>query len=188
MIKRGKIGIDLDDVLNDLLTEWLRLYNIQYNDTLLYNDFCKEWNLINNIKPECGDKIYEILSIKGLFYNLNVKDINSIEIIKELSKYHDIFIITAYTSEHCIDKTRFIQKYYPFINLNNIIFCNYKYLINVDYLIDDYYANFDNFKGKKILYNAPYNQHYKNIDIRVNDWNDIKKYFIEEKILLNDIN
>jgi len=183
MIERKKIGIDLDDVLNNLLEKWLKYYNTKYNDNLSYNEFCEEWDITKNIKPECGYDIYNFLSNKHLFYNLKIKDINSIYVIRELVKHHDVFIITSYLPKHCVDKSRFINKYYPFINPKNIIFSNYKGFINVDYLIDDYYGNFYDFKGKKILYNAPYNQHYNNIDIRVNNWNDIKEYFIKEKLL-----
>lgn len=50
-----KIGIDLDNVLNNLNQEWIKLYNNDYDDNLAIEDI-KDWNLHKYVK--CGKGIY----------------------------------------------------------------------------------------------------------------------------------
>jgi 5'(3')-deoxyribonucleotidase len=54
---KKRIAFDQDQVLADLLTEWVSRYNTEYNDNLRPEDI-KNWNWHNLVKPECGKKIY----------------------------------------------------------------------------------------------------------------------------------
>jgi len=60
------IACDVDDVACDLVTEWIRLYNRDYFDTLSTPDIT-EWNIVKFVKPECGDKIYDYLDNPSLY-------------------------------------------------------------------------------------------------------------------------
>jgi len=53
--------IDVDGVVCDLHTEWLRRYNAEYGDNLTNEDI-KEWGLKPFVRPECGDRIYDYLN------------------------------------------------------------------------------------------------------------------------------
>ena len=54
------VAVDVDDVCADLLTEWLYRYNLEYEDNLTVADVDR-WDLSEQVKPECGKKIYNYL-------------------------------------------------------------------------------------------------------------------------------
>ena len=55
------IGVDVDEVVADLISEWLRRYNVKWNDTLKPEDI-HGWAISDFVKPECGKAIYHLLS------------------------------------------------------------------------------------------------------------------------------
>lgn len=57
------IGIDVDEVVADLHTPWVTRYNEAYGDNLWAFD---RWDVENQVKPECGKKIFEFLT-PGLY-------------------------------------------------------------------------------------------------------------------------
>ena len=179
---KQKLGIDLDTTLNNLIDIWLERYNKEYGDKL------KEyptWDIDKWVKPECGKKIFNYLHEPNFFYNLDIRE-NAKEVIEYLSKHFDIYIVTAYTADTCFDKARWVNKYLPNFDIKNIIFCNDKSVLNLDYLIDDGPHNIVGFKQTGIVYDMPYNRYLENYDWltfpRVYDWMDIKNLFIKNYI------
>jgi 5'-nucleotidase len=182
-MKNQKLGIDLDTTLNNLNEEWLRRYNDDYDDNL------KEyptWDINKWVKPECGEKIFNYLHEPNFFYNLGIRE-NAKEVFEFLSNYFDIYIVTAYSVDACVDKVRWVEKHLPNFNVENIIFCNDKSVLNLDYLIDDGPHNIVGFKQIGIIYDMSYNRYLKNCDWtilpRVCDWLDIKNLFVENYII-----
>ena len=167
------IGIDLDDVCNELCKKWmLEDYNKEYNDTLQLSDMTG-WDVEAYIKPECGKKIYEILLRPGYFFDLSPKEYAQ-EITKDLSKYYDLFVVTAYHPKTVMDKVAWIEKYFPHINSKQIIFCNNKGLIKTDYLIDDGGHNimdyYNNGGLNPIVFDRPWNRDLSPCFKRAYDW------------------
>lgn len=173
-MKLGSIAIDLDDTLNILLNPWLEVYNAKYNDNLKPDDI-KEWNVANFVK--CSEKeMFDIIRSKGFFRTLKVKAFAK-EVVEFLSKYFDLYVVTAYLSEAVIDKTEFIKEHFPQIPEKNIIFCNAKHLILTDFMIDDGVHNLVDFKGTPLLMDSPQNRKcdkYK----RFYNWIEIYHYFL----------
>ena len=60
------IAVDVDGILADLLPEWLRRYNADYNDRLAVSDVTV-WDTHTLVKPECGFKIYDYLTDPSLY-------------------------------------------------------------------------------------------------------------------------
>src|ERR1035437_6639185 len=178
MEKRKKIGIDLDSTLDNLETVWLEKYNEDYNDNLKEWD---NWELYKVIKPECGKKIFDYLREPGFFYNLDIKK-DAKEVVAFLAEHYDLYIVTAYIPETCLDKTNWIKKHNLAIDQKNIIFINNKGLLQLDYLIDDGPHNFKDFKGKGVLLDMAYNRMLQESSTlkRVKTWKDILGFFIEE--------
>lgn len=177
-MKKIKIGIDLDSVLNDLLTCWLDNYNERYDDNLKHSDI-NVWEISAIVKKECGKKIFDFVSSAGFFRNLPViKD--SQRVTEWLSTFDEVelYVVTAYTPAVCKDKADWLAEYFPHIKQQNIIFCNDKSLIGLDYLIDDSPYNCIGFKGEYIVYDYPYNQCLKDKFTRVYNWGEIQDYFI----------
>lgn len=173
-----KIGIDLDVTLNNLNHVWVSRYNKDYNDNL---EYFKEWKVENCVKKECGKKIFDYLKEPGFFYNLDIQP-NAKEVVNFLSEKYELFIVTAYQPETCLDKANWVEKYGLNIKRENIIFINNKGLLKLDYLIDDGIHNFESFTGKGLLFSDRQNEKYPLFPnmVRVNGWNNIKKYFQNE--------
>ena len=54
------VGLDVDDVLLDLVPRWLHEYNEAYDDNLGKHDITA-WEFYQFVKPECGKRIYGLL-------------------------------------------------------------------------------------------------------------------------------
>jgi 5'(3')-deoxyribonucleotidase len=106
---RQKIGIDLDSTINNLAEVWLDRYNKDYNDNL--TEWCC-WNVVECVKPECGKDIFKYLTEPYFFLNLKIKP-NAKEVISFLIKYFDVYVVTAYVPEACLDKTIWLKKRDP---------------------------------------------------------------------------
>lgn len=173
-----KIGIDLDSTLNNLEVVWAERYNKDYDDNL--KDWTK-WELDEVVKPECGKKIFNYLREPGFFYNLDIKE-GAKDVVDFLSKHYELYIVTAYIPETCLDKANWVKKHNLDVSQKDIIFINDKSLLELDYLIDDGPHNFNKFKGTGILFDMPYNQHLEESPVlyRVKTWKDILEFFIEE--------
>jgi len=172
-----KIGIDLDSTLNNLTDVWVDLYNKDYNDNLKY---FLTWDSHNDVKPECGRKIYDYLLKPQLFFDLDINP-NAQEIVNFLSKHYKLYIITAYIPSSCVDKVNWVRKYLPELE-NDIVFINDKSILELDYLIDDGPHNLKTFKGTGIVYDRQYNKYLGDKYPRVNNWKDVEMFFTNELI------
>jgi 5'-nucleotidase len=168
------IAIDLDTTLNTLNTDWLKLYNEDFNDNLT-NECITDWNIAKFTKPECGKLIYDYLKIPGFFRNLGVQP-HAQEVTEWMAKEFDLCIATAYVPEACMDKCRWVDEHFPHIGSGKVIFINDKSKLNADYLIDDGGHNIEAFKGIGMVFDQPYNRYLEN-KLRVTDWRDIGRYF-----------
>jgi 5'-nucleotidase len=175
LIHLKRIAIDQDQVIADLVTPWLAMYNNDYNDNLVPKDV-KNWNFDNIVKESCGKKIYDYLDDSQLFRNLPVIE-NSQRVVRELSKNFEIFIVTSpWNSANVIPKTDWLKEHFPFLDENNFVFTKNKGIVRADYMIDDKPANLDNFSGTGLLFDVPHNQKEDRY-IRLYDWLDVDRYF-----------
>jgi len=186
--KKKILLLDLDDTLNKLVPRWLQFYNKDFNDNLQIENI-KSWDICNYVKPTCGHKIYDYLLLPDLFRDLDIQP-NAYEVTKWLLNYVDIYIVTSYIYQTCVDKVKWIKKHLPHIDTNNIVFCNNKGLIKADYIIDDGDHNILDFQktnllGLPIIFDMPWNRDFKdkyNKSLRVKNWIEIQELF--EKILM----
>jgi len=176
---KKRIAFDQDQVLADLLTEWVSRYNTEYNDNLRPEDI-KNWNWHNLVKPECGKKIYNYLDDPNLFENLPCVD-GSQETLYELSKHYEIFVVTApWNIGNVKPKYKWLKKNFPFINEKNYVFTRNKSVVNADWLVDDKEENFHGFKGTPILYDAPHNRNVSGY-IRLMNMKEVKEFFMQQE-------
>lgn len=176
---RKVLAIDQDYVVAKLLSKWLDHYNKDYNDNLTVDDLV-DWDVSLSVKPECGDKIYDYLSLHKFYRDLEVVE-NSQETIKELSKHYDIFFVTDAMFNRMSFKSKFdwLREHFPFIPKDNIVFCGNKSIIKADYLIDDGLHNLEGFQGHGILFDAPYNRKDQRF-FRGKDWGHIGDVLINK--------
>lgn len=173
-MEKRKIGLDLDDTLNNLVHVWAKWIREDHDPDFQYEN-CKAWDLSKLSKG--GSRVYDFLRMPGTFFNLEPVN-GARDIVDALiaDKDNEVRIVTAYVPESCFDKAKWLKLHFPSIEERNIIFCNDKHLIDLDYLIDDGPHNFEKFKGKGILIDRPWNQHVKpdNINLfRAHDWTEV---------------
>lgn len=171
-----RIAIDMDEVIADFQTKHLDLFNYNFKESLTIEDIkgTRLWKLRQHISKE----ILEFVDDADFFRDLKVID-GSQEVIRELSKYYEIYITTA-AMEHPSSfqaKFEWLNEHFSFIPPMNYVFCGDKSIIKADYLIDDSSRHFERFQGQGILFTAPHNIHETGY-FRVNNWLEVREYFL----------
>ncbi len=172
--------IDMDSVICDLMSEWHRRYNHDYDDNLSVEKL-ECWRSEDYVKNECGDKIYEYLDQPGLFLQLKPLP-HAIEVLERLSSMYDVMIVTSSRTYAYTEKEQWVEKHLPFIGKRNLIFSHRKEMIRGDLLFDDAPHNLIAFKNSgrmAIAMNYRYNQY---VDVpRVNNWLEFEEWLSKWK-------
>ncbi len=174
------IAIDVDGTVSNMHQSLLDLYNEDWHDNLTA-DKITDWDIAQFVKPECGEKIYEYFSHPDLYRNSELisGSLKNVTILRK-SGFHIIWATTAAKGSEGRKKEYLSQKYllYPH---DEYIETGMKYLIDADYMIDDFWENFYGFTGTKILYQQPWNiGHRDECDISFNNWDSISKFIIND--------
>lgn len=105
-----RILIDLDDVVDDLLTAWVNELNKRYN---LNVKEVTDWNIMNNFPTPTKNQIFEVLEEEDFWKNINPLS-NSIYYINKLKENHSIYFCTASSPKSFYLKYKyFLKKYFP---------------------------------------------------------------------------
>lgn len=171
---------DIDGVVCDLHTQWLSLYNFEYNDNL-ESKSVTHWDLHKFVKPECGMKIYSYLE-NAHIYDM-VKPVNgALEgIINLRLAGNKIIYATKISKGHAMRKKEwleqwgFLDKSDQYVESEN----HDKGGLEADIMIDDYIKNFDGFLGKKILFSQPWNLSIEDgFNFRADSWEEVTDFII----------
>lgn len=172
--------IDMDSVICDLMTEWHKRYNQDYQDNLNVQKL-QCWRSEDYVKEECGEKIYDYLDEPGLFLSLTPLP-NAVEVLRRLSKQYEILIVSSSRTYAYTEKEHWVEKHLPFIGKRNLIFTHRKDMIRGDLLFDDAPHNLLAFRetGRTaVAMDYPYN---KDVDVpRVKSWKDFEKWLSTRK-------
>jgi 5'(3')-deoxyribonucleotidase len=170
-MKKLRILVDIDDVLNDLLECWVELLNRKYNLTARARD-SKVWNVAALFPTLTEEEVYQPMYEEEVWGHISPRP-GSIDTLKSMiDDGHDVIIVTASVYQSLPPKMDWFFATFPFLSWENVIITRRKQLIKGDVLIDDGYHNLEGGSYFKILIDAPYNQSYdakKNGIIRVND-------------------
>jgi len=171
-----RIAIDLDDTQSEFCSHWISIYNAIFEDNLKPSDVL-DWEIEKYCNKCSKNELYEILGRNNFFKHTEPVKYARDVIAKLRSMGHEVFTVTAYHPNACIDKSWWLKEYMGFTQ-DDIIFCNKKHLIRADMLLDDGAHNHANFEGLKIVYDRPHNQHMREFeyDCRVNSWKDFEVY------------
>lgn len=190
-MKNKTIMIDMDEVIvrgrfSDFLNEFLDGVDFEKLNSYYRQDLIKG-------KEEEFKQQYQY---KNLYKNDNDTYIeplpNCVEVIKKLSNFYDIYIVTSYVwKKNVIDasnnlkfKHEYLKHFFPFINENNFIYISDKSKISFDIGIDDRPKNLASC-SKKILFTEFRNEKIPDEDlekdniIRANNWLEIENILIE---------
>ncbi|MCT6923648.1 5'-3'-deoxyribonucleotidase [Metasolibacillus sp.] len=178
---RKSIAIDMDQVLANFYKKLCTTCNERFGTSYTDEEFIGGTR--RNLPDEQMKKLYGFMNEADFFGDLELLDQDAIEVVKNLQEHYDIFIATAAMEVPGSFNAKYdwLERYFPFINKQNIVFCGTKSVIHTDYLIDDSPYQLEAFKGTGILYSMPYNQTTEGF-IRMNNWKEIEAYFQEQLI------
>lgn len=164
------MAIDIDDICAQLMTEWLRRYNKDYNDNVTEREILG-WGVGNFVKPECGNKMYEYLNDPSIYDNVKTTR-GALEGVKQLRKWgHRIVFVTATVIPSAGRKFKWLNDNGFNVSIKDYIEASDKSLIMADYMFDDRYENVAGFKGTGILMTRPWNKNQV-YHLRVNSWKE----------------
>lgn len=170
-MNKTRLGIDMDEVMADLMPEWIRRINKITGKDYTVNDVTN-WNVPKSLNLD-EELCLKILEDKDLYNNLDPID-GAIKTIKELNEKYDLYIVSyAPTNISLKHKGVWLNKYLPFIERRQWIFTQSKHLIDLDILIDDGIHNLETFKGRAILFTRPWNVECNKFE-RVNNWKEVR--------------
>lgn len=178
MSDKYKIGVDMDDTIENLLVAWVAWLNKQYNLTVDAGEF-KTWGMKDHYPQLTPEQIYEPLTRKDFWLTVTPKGDAIFYLDKLIKEGYDIYICTASHYGTVTAKMQaIVERYFPFIDWKHIIVIEDKSMLNFDLLIDDGLHNLMKGNYKKILLNAQYTQ---NINVeqygicRCYNWHQIYK-------------
>jgi 5'(3')-deoxyribonucleotidase len=168
-MKKLRILVDVDEVLNNLLDCWVDYLNKQYNANANAQDL-KVWNL-QGIFPELTEEeVNRPLYDDVLWQSLSPRPGSTEYLKRMIDDGHDVLIVTASVYQTLPAKMDWLFVHYPYLSWDNVILTRRKQLIRADVLIDDGIHNLEGGNYFKILFDCPNNRHYdakKNGMIRV---------------------
>jgi len=196
-MKKLRLLIDSDSVIVDMLKDWCFEYNKLYNDTLTTEQFGRSFSDVHKVvKPECGEKVYNIYEREGFFENLTPFD-GAITVLEELNKKHDLYVVTSYSGDpnSAKGKVTWYLKNCPFFDVKHNLILGYpKFLLHGDVMIDDSLKNLKAFYNEQrlhrdvtdpfytVCFSAPHNGNaaYENyVDFVATNWQEVFKIIDE---------
>lgn len=171
-----RICVDMDEVMADTLSEHLRRYNREFDESLTPDDLAGKhfWEVAPVDRQQ---QLRAFLDAEDFFEDLPLIP-GAQEVLKQLTARFEIFIATqAMVVPNSLGpKYRWLQRHFPFIPPTNYVFCGNKSILLADYLIDDLPKNLQRFQGTGLLYSAPHNLLATGF-ARVNNWQEVADYF-----------
>ena len=147
-----RIAVDMDGVLADVAEQFIRYHEKDYGHRLTPDE------VAGKPEREAFPKVREYVFAKGFFQTAPVMA-DSQEVLFELNKRHEIFIVSAATEfpQSLPEKQDWLNRHFPFIQWQQMVFCGLKTIIRADVMIDDHFKNLDQFSGSTILFSQPHN-------------------------------
>lgn len=173
------IMVDVDSTIADLMTEWLKLYNRDYEDSLDVSKI-NDWAMGNFVKPECGPKIYDYLKLDTLYDNVLPIDGARSGIAHLRNKGHRV--VYASSGVYSLAKYKWLERngFEPGMYAEDYIVVYDKSLLKGDLLVDDRPKNIEEFGSRKsILFNQPWNQSFS-WSRRAYSWHDVTQMVCHE--------
>jgi 5'-nucleotidase len=172
--RRLRIAIDMDEVMADALAEHVRRYNAAFGDTLTVADL--RGPLEDCVPADRRDATVAMIDA-GFFAELTLLP-DCLDVIRELARRHEVFIVTAAMDVPCSfdAKYHWLRRHFPFIPPTHFVFCGDKCIVDADYLIDDSPRHFARFSGSPVLFSAPHNRTETRYP-RVGSWRDVRDLF-----------
>jgi 5'(3')-deoxyribonucleotidase len=172
-----RIAIDMDEVMADTIGRCITLYNADFQREVTVTDLHgrRLWDVIEEAH---WPRVREYFDSAEFFASIELMEDAQV-VVEELTKRYDVFVVSAAMDVPCSFTAKFswLQKHFPFIPTDNIVFCGSKRIVLADYLIDDNLRQLRSFEGEGILFTAPHNMQETSFR-RVNNWREVRDLFL----------
>lgn len=183
-MKKLTILCDFDDVLINFCEVWVSIINKQNGTFISINDVT-DWEISKAFPNLTPEQIYRPLREEEIWDKV-VPLHGAVQYLRKLKEDgHEIYIVTS--SDYRTIRTKIdnvLLKYFPFINVSDVIMARNKQMIIGDVLIDDGLHNLTGGTYTGIMMTQPHNNKHEvslerdNI-IRVNNWEEIYDVIFE---------
>lgn len=155
------IGVDVDDVVADLITTWLGRYNRRTGDCL-YSEHIRGWDIAAYAKKMSMADFFSILHEPDLYGDVQ-PHAGALGMVDTLKSYgHRIVFISSCVGNTAGDKREWLVHHGFLKNRDkhsDFIAAHDKALVSgADILIDDRVENVERFPNKAILVRRPHNE------------------------------
>lgn len=177
-----KVFVDMDSTLNEFTDAYVRHNNMTFDDDLILGDAdLIHYEITKNIELDVEEleRRKEIIFRTPQFWlNIPVKP-GAYEALEWINENFETFILTAPwlgNFDMFKEKLSWVKLYFPFFELNKVVFSTRKDIITGDdtILIDDNPHNLETFRGKKIAFHYNFNKDVE-VDGRIYQWSDTQE-------------
>ena len=170
------ICIDVDGILNDLVSKTLTLYNSRNNKNIQFSDITK-YRFDECLEKEDANGICRLFREKELWDSLRPLPYSQEGIQTLINNGHKIYLATATNPINFSWKIEWIEKYFPSISSDKVIRIMDKSLLKCDVMIDDCLDNLISNICERICLDYPWNQSKEKDFVysiyRAKSWKDI---------------
>ena len=134
------ITCDIDGCINDLVDKTLEMYNAEANKHIQVSDIVS-YNFYDCLHREDAEGICKLFKRKELWDSLSPAHDSQAGLKTLIDRGHMVYLATSTDPCNFVYKMDWLERYFPFINLDNVIRIMDKSLLNTDVLIDDCLGN-----------------------------------------------
>ena len=146
-----------------------------YDDNVQFEDIA-DYRIHKFLKPECKNVFDDVVD-DDFIYNLKPME-GAVETLNYLSQHFYIYFASAAHPKTLYARDKLLSKTFEWYRTRQLIRCNDKDRLNLDWLGDDCLDNLIYFKGSKMLMNRPWNERLPAYGMkRVYKWKQIYDYF-----------
>ena len=176
-MKHLNVGIDIDNVINNLAEILLKVFNEDTGQNVKITDI-KSYYIERWVDEEHSRKIISLFTDKRVWKQITLIDNCRNFIRKLVEDGHRVIFVTATDSSNIAKKFSWLSRNFPFIDIKrDLVMIHTKQLLGeLDVLVDDYENNLIDGKYAKILLSYPWNTGINDDRygiIRCNDWREI---------------
>ena len=160
MVDRAKvIGIDMDDVLTDLLTPWVAELNA-LSETKLSAADISLWE-IEQLYPHISRQdVFDVLNKDSFWASVQPAEMADGFITALLAHGYDIRIVTSSHYKNIEAKMSRFFELFPMLSWKQVVVTSHKQDIKLDILVDDAPHNLIGGDYRKVLMAKPHNARY----------------------------
>lgn len=169
MRQRKRLIVDMDGVLADVYQQFFKYEKEQFQ-LIINTEDC-----IGKPEDQVFPHLNEYIHNDSFFLDAPLME-GCKAVLEKLNKQYDLYIVSAAMEfpNSLSQKHTWLQKHFPFIKWQQIVFCGSKELIKGDIMIDDHFKNLDYFDGKTYLFAQPHSiKKDTGRHERVNSWSEI---------------